>query len=89
MEGAWRGSMRELIEAAARDPHHDLSVRLAAAAQLLRHEPNRSPPRDKVDLSVLDAAERATLRTLLEKVLAKNPQLKKTVVIEGTSRRNE
>ena len=65
-----------------------LNVRLAAAAQLLRHEPNGPSPRDKVELSVLDAAERAVLRTVLEKVLARNPQLK-TAVIEGTSRPNE
>jgi hypothetical protein len=74
-EGAWRGSMRELIEAAARDPDNDLGVRLAAAAQLLRHELDTPPPRAKVDLSLLDAGEQTTLWTLLKKVLPKNPQL--------------
>ena len=43
-EGSWRGSMRDLIEVAARDPENDLSVRLAAAAQLLRHELDAPPP---------------------------------------------
>ncbi len=71
MEGAWRGSMRELIEAAARNPENDLNVRLAAAAQLLRHELNAPPPRVKFDLSLLDAGEKATLLMLLEKVLEK------------------
>ena len=63
-EDAWCGSMRELIEAAARNPENDLSVRLAAAAQLLRHELDTPPPRAKVDLSLLDAGERTTLLAL-------------------------
>ncbi len=87
MEEAWRGTMRELIEAAARNPENELNVRLAAAAQLLKHELNAPPPRVKLDLSVLDAGEKATLLTLLEKVLGKNPQLKPATgrVIEGRS----
>ena len=87
-EGAWRGSMRELIEAAARDPENDLAVRLAAAAQLLKHELDAPPPRAKVDLSLLDAGEQTTLLTLLRRVLLpKNPQLNTAAggVIEGRS----
>jgi hypothetical protein len=77
-EGAWSGSMRELIEAAARNPENDLGVRLAAAALLLRHEQDTPPPRAKVDLSLLDAGERTTLLTLLERVLRKNLGLNAT-----------
>jgi hypothetical protein len=86
-EDAWRGSMRELIEAAARDPENDLAIRLAAAAQLLRHELDAPPPRAKVDLSLLDAGEQTTLLRLLRRVLPKNPQLKTAAggVIEGRS----
>jgi hypothetical protein len=80
--------MRELIEAAARNPENDLSVRLAAAAQLLRHELDTPPPRAKVDLSLLDEAEQTTLLTLLQRVLRKNPEVNVVAgaVIEGISR---
>jgi hypothetical protein len=79
--------MRELIEAAARNPENDLAVRLAAAAQLLKHELDAPPPRAKVDLSLLDAGEQTTLLALLRRVLRKNPQLHAAAggVIEGRS----
>ncbi len=58
MEEAWRGTMRELIEAAARNPENELNVRLAAAAQLLKHELNAPPPRVKLDRQCLMQARR-------------------------------
>jgi hypothetical protein len=86
-EGAWRGTMRDLVEAAARNPENDLGVRLAAAAQLLKHELDAPPPRAKFDLSLLDAGEQTTLLMLLQRVLRKDPQLNAVAggVIEGRS----